>query len=74
MCDKKCFTGRNGQTIKVLEQKVSMGTSLVAQWLRLRTFNSGLGGVGSIPGQGTKIPHDVWHSQKHLNKQTNKKW
>ena len=21
-------------------------------------------GVGSIPGQGTKIPHGAWHSQK----------
>ena len=28
------------------------GTSLVVQWLRLRTPNSG--GPGSIPGQGTR--------------------
>ena len=34
MCNKKCFTCRNGQAIKVLEQKVPMGTSLVAQRLK----------------------------------------
>ena len=28
------------------------GTSLVAQWLRLRAPNAG--GLGSIPGQGTR--------------------
>ena len=28
---------------------------MVVQWLRLHASN--LGGVGSIPGQGTKIPH-----------------
>ena len=28
------------------------GTSLVVQWLRLRAPNSG--GLGSIPGQGTR--------------------
>ena len=33
----------------------SMGTSLAVQWLRLCTYT--LGGVGSIPGRGTKIPH-----------------
>ena len=31
------------------------GTSLEVQWLRLRASNAG--GVGLIPGQGTKIPH-----------------
>ena len=31
------------------------GISLVVQWLRLRVSTAG--GVGSIPGQGTKIPH-----------------
>ena len=52
MCGKKCFTGRNGQTVKGLEQKVSMGTSLVAQWLRLHTFNSGSGGCRFDPWTG----------------------
>ena len=32
-----------------------VGTSLVVQWLRLHVSN--VGGMGSIPGQGTKIPH-----------------
>ena len=34
-------------------QRAELGTSLAVQWLRL-CFNAG--GVGSIPGQGTKIP------------------
>ena len=32
------------------------------QWLRLCTANAG--GVGSIPGLGTKIPHAMWNGQK----------
>ena len=28
---------------------------MAVQWLRLRAFNAG--GMGSIPGRGTKIPH-----------------
>ena len=34
---------------------MSLGTSLAIQWLRLRLPMQG--GVGSIPGQGAKIPH-----------------
>ena len=34
----------------------------MVQWLRLRAVNAG--GMGSIPGQGTNIPHAVWHAQK----------
>ena len=30
-------------------------TSLVVQWLKLHTFRAG--STGSIPGEGTKIPH-----------------
>ena len=33
------------------------GNSLAVQWLGLRTFTAK--GVGSIPGQGTKIPQDT---------------
>ena len=33
------------------------------QWLRLP---SNAGAVGSIPGQGTKFPHDMGHGQKFL--------
>ena len=28
------------------------------------------GGMGSIPGQGTKIPHATWHGQKQTKKRT----
>ena len=38
------------------------GTSLVVRWLRLHVSNAG--SAGSIPGQGTKIPHAAWHGQK----------
>ena len=31
------------------------------QWLRFLTSNPG--GMGLIPGQGTKIPHVEWHVQ-----------
>ena len=39
-----------------------MRTSLVAQWLRF--WASRAKSMGSIPGQGAKIPHAVWHNQK----------
>ena len=35
--------------------KHSWGTSMVVQWLRIRLPMQAMG--GSIPGQGTKIPH-----------------
>ena len=35
---------------------------LAVQWIRLCASNAG--GVGSISGQGTKIPYALWHSQK----------
>ena len=31
---------------------------MVVQYLRLCT--SGVAGLGSIPGQGTKLPHAAW--------------
>ena len=38
---------------KLLSLKMEVpGTSLVAQWIRLRTPNAG--GLGSTPGQGTR--------------------
>ena len=48
-------------------QKSVSGTSLVVQWLSL--LPSTAGGVGSIPGWGTKIPNAMWCGQKP-NKQT----
>ena len=40
--------------------------SLVVQWLRVCTANAG--GVGSIPGLGTKIPHAAWRGQMPINR------
>ena len=37
-----------------------MGTSLAAQWLRLRAPNAGV--TGWIPSRGTKIPHATQHA------------
>ena len=34
----------------------------MVQWLKLQASNAE--GTGSIPGQGTKIPHATWHGQK----------
>ena len=45
---KQLYTNKK----KKKERKWKRGTSLVAQWLRLRTPNAG--GPGSIPGQGTR--------------------
>ena len=41
-----------------------LGTSLVAQWLRLCAPNTG--DTGSIPGQETKISHDAGRSKKYI--------
>ena len=41
-------------------------TFLAVQWLRLCTSN--VGGLGSIPGWGTKIPCAIWYSQKERKK------
>ena len=46
------------------------GTSLVVQWLRLCSSTSG--GLGSIPGQGTKIWHATWRGQKKKKKEEDK--
>ena len=39
-----------------------LGTSLVVEWLTFHAPNAG--GTSLIPGQGTKILHAAWHSQK----------
>ena len=44
-----------------LLKSVNTGTFLVVQWLRLHAPNAG--GMGSNPGQGTKILHDTWYNQ-----------
>ena len=40
---------------------------LVVQWLRFCTSNAG--DEGSIPGQGTKIPHALWPKRKKKKNQ-----
>ena len=50
-----------------LERTGDSGNSLVVQWLGLRAFSAE--GQGSIPGQGTKIPQAIWHSQTHTHTQ-----
>ena len=45
-----------------MNEEQSWGTSWAVQWLRLCT--SIAGGLGSIPGWGTKIPHATRCSQK----------
>ena len=47
--------GRACSTFIETMKKKKKGTSLVVQWLRFRAPNAG--GVGSIPGRGTEIPH-----------------
>ena len=42
-----------------------MGNSLVVQWLGLLTFTPKC--LGSIPGQGSKIPQGAGPSQNHNN-------
>ena len=42
-------------------------TSLVVQWLRLRTSTAG--DTGSIPGRETKILHAAQHGQKKKKKE-----
>ena len=42
--------------------KICIGAFLVVRWLRLHTSNAD--GVGSIPGQETKIPHAKQCSQR----------
>ena len=51
---------------KYMKQKLTgMETSLVVQWLGLCTFTAV--SLGSIPGQGTKIPQVAWHGKKKKN-------
>ena len=55
---------RRKEIIQIREEinKIKIWTSLVVQWLRLHASNAR--NVGLIPGQGTKIPHAMWHGQK----------
>ena len=44
-----------------------MGNSLAVKWLEFCAITAE--GLGSIPGQGTKIPQASWHGQKKQKKQ-----
>ena len=48
------------------------GTSLTVQWLGHQASTAG--GMGSIPGQETKILDDVWPSQKKIGKKKRLCW
>ena len=64
----KLFSTFQGKREKTVEKKLmgehlkytNLGNSLEVQWLRRLTSTA-----GSIPGQGTKIPHAAWRSQKY---------
>ena len=51
--------------VRHIKNKVD-GTSLVVQWLRLHAPNAG--GLGLIPGRGTKIPHTATKDPECFNK------
>jgi len=56
-------------TLQTLLQKWFLGTSLAVHWLRLHTSTAG--GMGSIPGWGTKILHatrKTWPKKKRFLK------
>ena len=48
-------------------KKKNHGSSLEVQWLGLCAPTAG--GMGSIPGHGTKIPQAAWRGQKKKNKE-----
>ena len=54
-------TRRLGKKGKYQKSLVT-GTSLMVQWLKFQAPNAG--GMGLIPGQGTKIPHAARHGKK----------
>ena len=46
---------------QISSRSLVLGNSLAVQWLGLGAFTAK--SLGSIPGQGTKIQQDTWHSQ-----------
>ena len=62
---KKRLVSRICKELSKLKKK--KGTFLVVQWLGPCTFNAG--GVSSIPGQGTEIPHATECGQKNQKEQ-----
>ena len=65
--EKVCISLRNTQLKKKKNKEIlSLGTSLVVQWLGLSFLMQG--GVGLIPGQGAKTPHASWPKSKEHKK------
>ena len=58
-------SGRRGTGSSVDFTKTPLGTSLVVEWLQFCPSNAG--GMGSIPGQGTTIPHNKMWPKKLKN-------
>lgn len=58
-------------TLQRRQKQRGMQTSLGVQWLRLLTSKAG--GIGSIPGRGTKISHAVQHVTLSLPHSTPKR-
>ena len=59
-----CFMIQELLISKPKQKQKWWGTSLVVQWLRLHAPNAGC--LGSIPGQGTKIPYattKTWYNK-----------
>ena len=55
-----------------LHENDSPEVSLAVQWLRLCTSTAGA--IGSIPGQGTKIPHAVQRRPKKKKRDSRPSW
>ena len=58
-------SSRRGTGSSVDFTKTPLGTSLVVEWLQFCPSNAG--GMGSIPGQGTTIPHNKMWPKKFKN-------
>ena len=54
--------------LEILIEKSSTGNSLAVQWLRSHASSAGVS--GSIPGQGTKIPHACHLAKKKKKSST----
>ena len=55
----------------MIQKQYFKGTSLAVEWLTHHT--SIARGMGSSPGQGTKIPQAMWCGQKEKEKKERKK-
>ena len=66
LCLPAASTSASSQQSSLLPQVSSLnptvGNSLAVQWLGLCAFTAE--GLGSIPGEGTKIPQATWCGQK----------